>query len=421
MATRPHHRLRAVVAAVVLLGAVTGCSSVLDRPALPAAGTADARTGTAPTTPTAASITPVTPNGLLAGPGVTDQAITLAVLADAARDRGFAEGVRLWQRSVNTSGGVCGRTVELRTTGADGVPAEPSAAYGDVGTSVLGLLALPDGDPALAASIAADQVPAVTPTGTSGQLGPSRPIVAGATADILTINGLDHLARTGTLRPGDPVGVLVDGSATARDALRGARWWARENGVELDARTGSAASWTDGVVLAPTDPATVAALVTTSPTVSVLTLLDGFDPTQWSPDAVAAAAGRVYVATPAPAYGSDYPAAVAVSSMAAALGASTPGPRTLDGYAVGTTWERLIGQACADRSLTRSGIWSAATTVGPAPPTSLFGPSDPGLPVSSALPATRVSALSVADAGAATGLRSLTTLDSAPGIADYEP
>lgn len=457
MIVRPRRLLAAVVAGGVLLGPTAACSSVLDRPSLPTAGPADTRTGAPPKTTTAASITPVTPDGLLTGPGVTDDEISLAVLAGADRDRGFNEGVRLWQRSVNTSGGLCGRTIELRANGADGIPADPAEAYRSVGTSVLGLLTLPPatsgdgagstasststttgaipsdggdatgrdvagGETALAASIAADQVPAVAPTGTSAQLGPTRPMVVGATADILTINGLDYLLRAGMLRPGDEVGVLTDGSATALDALHGARWWAQENGLDLDVRENTAAAgWTAGVVLVPSGASAVASLITDRPAVSVLTLLDGFDPGSWSADAATAAAGRVYVATPAPAYGSDYPAAVAVSSMAAAVGATTPGPRTLDGYATGATWGRLIGQACADRSLTRAGIWTAATTVGPAPSTSLFGAADPGLPIASALPATRVSSVSVVDAAAPTGLRPLIALESASGIADYQP
>ena len=153
----------------------------------------------------------------------------------------------------------------------------------------------------------------------------------------------------------------------------------------------------------------------------MLTLLDGFDPGPRAPTREAAATGRLYVATPAPAYGSDYPAAVAVASMAAAAGAGTPGPRILDGYAAGATWGRLITEACADRTLTRDGIRQAAATVGPAPATSLFGASDPGLVVESGLPATRVSSISVADAAAPTGLRSLAWLESAPGIEDYSP
>ena len=487
---RAHRRL-AALAAVLLVG-VVGCTSVLDRPTLPSAGTAVPRTGTAQTT-TAASITPVTPDGLVTGPGVTDGVIALGVLADPARDRGFTDGVRLWQRSVNTTGGLCGRTIDLRTNGADGVPVDPAAAYRAIGTSVLGLLTLPVGSPVgvttsrttpssattagpaatgettagpaatgattaggatgsttadsagattaagtgdadadtdadadaiLAASMAADQIPAVAPTGTSGQLGPTRPIVAGATADILAINGLQYLLSAGTLRPGDVVGVLSDGSATAQNALAGAQWWARRNGLELDLRDPGTAPGTwpaSGVVLAPVGAPTVSALIAGRPGLSVLTLLDGFDPGSWTAETVAAAAGRLSIATPAPAYGSDDPAAVAVSSLAAAVGSTDSGARTLDGYAVGSTWGRLIDQACADRSLTRTGVGDAATTVGPAPTASLFGPSDPGLVVQSALPATRVSSVSVADAAAPTGLRPVSVAESAPGIDDYRP
>lgn len=88
---------------------------------------------------------------------------------------------------------------------------------------------------------------------------------------------------------------------------------------------------------------------------------------------------------------------------------------------MGATWGRLIGQACADRTLTRAGVWAAAAGIGPAPSTSLFGSSDPGLVVTSAVPATRASSFSVADSTAPTGLRSLAGLESAPGIDDYLP
>ena len=429
MTSRPPDRCRrrrwsALLAALAL---TAGCTSILDRPSLPPAGTANLRTGTAASTATSVSITPVTPDGLVTGPGVTDTGITLAVLADPDRDRGFTEGARLWQQSVNTTGGLCGRAVSLVVNGADGVAADPAAAYDAVGTSVLGLLTLPatDGSAPLSASIAADQVPAVTPTGTSAQLGPSGPVVAGATADILVINGLNHLAQAGALAAGATLGVLSDGSGSAQNGLLGAQWWAQNNDVTLDVRgdrTDPSAWGGDRVVLALADTATVESLVAGSPSgLAVLSLLDGFDPATWSGSDVQAAAARLYVATPAPAYGSDYPAAVAVSSMAAATGAADTGPRTLDGYAAGSTWGRLIGQACGNRTLTREGIRQAMTAVGPAPATSLFGPSDPGVVVQSGLPATRVSSISVVDPAAPNRLRSLVGLESAPGIEDYAP
>lgn len=471
------HRVRrrtALAAGLVLAGLAVSCTSVLDRPALPTPGDANARTGST-TAAASVSITPVTPDGLLAGPGVTDITIDLGVLADPTRDGGFADGIRLWQRAVNSTGGLCGRSIQLRTAGDDGIPADPVAAYRAVGSSVLGLVTLPAGsaaDPAsistpdgapsaattdgapdpsgatgtapdaagptpvtspangtgaLAASIAADQIPAVTPTGSSAQLGPTRPIVVGATADILAINGLQYLLRTGALAAGDVVGVLSDGSATAQNVEQGARWWARENGLDLQVRDAgeAAADWPAArAVVAPVSPATVATVLADGPAVPVLTLTDGFDPGSWPAGVVTAAGERLFVATPAPAFGSDYPAAVTVSSLAAAIGpddAGTAGVRTLDGYATGAAWGRLITQACAERSLTRAGIWAAAGAIGPAPSTSLFGASDPALVVQSALPATRSSSVSRADPTAPTGLRSVSTLDAAPGIEDYRP
>ena len=124
------------------------------------------------TTTTPVSITPVTPDGLVTGPGVTDSTITLGLLVDSERDRGFTEGVSLWRDSVNGSGGLCGRSVQLMTNGAAGVPADAPGAYDSVGRSTLGLMTLPAAadSPTLTTRISADQIPTLTPTGTSAQL-----------------------------------------------------------------------------------------------------------------------------------------------------------------------------------------------------------------------------------------------------------
>ena len=74
-------------------------------------------------------ITPVTPDGFLTGPGVTDESITLGVLVDPDRDRGFTAGVELWQQTVNTSGGLCGRTLELIRNGVERCAGRPVQAY----------------------------------------------------------------------------------------------------------------------------------------------------------------------------------------------------------------------------------------------------------------------------------------------------
>ena len=383
---------------------------------------------TATTTPV--SIAPVTPDGLVTGPGITDSTITLGLLVDPERDRGFTEGVTLWRDSVNGSGGLCGRVVQIMTNGAAGVPADAPGAYDSVGRSTLGLITLPAlADSAtLTTRISADQIPTLTPTGTSAQLGPSRPIVVGATDDILAINALDHLAQSGSLDPGATVGVLTDQSPSAANALAGARWWAGQNDVTLEVRTLDAGAdlpdWAAvPVVLAFTDPPTTSRVAAGAPSTTIIvTSTDGYDPAQWDEAGLSAArTGRVLVSLPTPAIGSDYPAAAVVTAAFAKAGGTDPGPRLLAGYATAAIWTRLLTQACADRALTRTEIELAAATTGPSSVESLFGPSDPALPIKSALPATRVSAMATANPDAPAGMTPLTWLEGASGIDSYQP
>ena len=215
MVSRPPRSVRTHVrrtaALLVVLLALAGCDSALDRPSGP---TGSAAATTAPTTTTVA-ITPVTPDGLLSGPGVTDDSITLGMLVDPDRDRGFTAGVELWQQAVNTSGGLCGRSLELIRNGSTDVPTDVVQAYDTIGRGVVGLITLapPTEAVALNSRISADQIPALTPAGTAAQLGPSRPVVIGPTQDILSINALDYLERSGRVEEGATIGVLTDGSA----------------------------------------------------------------------------------------------------------------------------------------------------------------------------------------------------------------
>ena len=405
---------------------LTGCNSFLDPPTRTSTVTAT------PTTETSVSITPVTPDGLVTGPGVTDSAITLGVLIDPALDRGLSSGIQLWQQAVNNSGGLCGRTVELAAMGDPGVPADLSAAYDAIGRSVLGLISVPPPDSAVSVNskISADQMPTLSPSGASNQLGRDRPIVVGPTADILAINALDYLLQAGKITDGATVGVLTDGSAQSDNALQGARWWAGEHGVVLEVRSvgsidqeADLADWGPAsTVFALTKPIETGLLAAALPSENtVVTTVDGYRPDQWDAPALAvAAAGRVLVSSATPAYGSDYPAAVAVAARAAATGV-TPDVKLLDGYATGVSWARLLTAACAERTLTRQAVEQAALTVGPASVDGLFGPSDPALPVQSGLPATRVSAMSAGNPAAVTGLTPLTWLAGAANIEDYLP
>ena len=377
----------------------------------------DQRSSTATPTVTSISPTPVTTNGLITGTGVDDTTITLGLLVDPAADRGFSDGVALWQKAVNVGGGICGRTITIVSNGNE----SSTAAYPRIASTSLGLLTEPAADnaAALAARVSADQLPTLTATGSSAGLTSTGPVVIAATADIQAINTLAYLLTTGRLKRGSTLGTLTDSSAQASNALAGARWWAQANQVQITSRSTAGvatAGWpgVDAVLVMADATAVQETLDVTSAPVAVATGIDGYA-------AVTRPEGRLLVGLPAPAYGSDNPGAAAVARAFVATGRTDPGPELLSGYGVAASWGRLLTRACTELALTRAGIRSALTTVGPASVDSLFGPSDPALVVRSQLPATRVSSVALADPTAPAGLRPLIWLQAASGIADYEP
>lgn len=402
--------------------AATGCTGGTT---VGSTGTVSLTTSASPTaaaaTRTSATPTPVTPDGLQVGPGVTDTTISLGLIVSSPRDRGFSAGIRLWQRSVNTTGGVCGRTVAVVGSTAG---ERAGAAYDGLARDVLGFVALPDPDDeaGLAVRSSADRMPVLLASGSSADLTTTGPVILGATDDITTINALSYLRSTARIADRGVVDVVTDGSADSANALAGARWWVARSAVSLQVRSATnslPAGWDPApAVLALTDAAGVRRILAATPAaVTVVTTLDGYDPTQISQSD----AGRLLVMISTPAFGSDHPAAAAVAKAFTQLGLEQPGPRLLAGYAVGVTWGRLLTQACADQALTRAGVDTALSKVGPASVDSLFGPSDPAQVVNSGLPATRLSSMAQADPGAPGGLKPLIWMQAAPGIGDYTP
>ena len=419
----PSVRVGGLLSAVVLLvagctsGATLGSSGTVSLSA-PATGRPAA---TASSTSSSVTMTPVTPNGLITGAGVTDTTITLGLLVNESTDRGFTAGVTLWEKTVNDSGGICGRKI---ATAGNAAGESLASAYARVAGTTVGLMTLPSAAeaPTLRALSSADQVPTLTLDGSSSTLTKSGPVVIAATEDIKAINALAYLRSVGRLPAGSALGVLTDSSVEAANALEGARWWAARNSVAITAKTVAAdavpTDWGSvSAVLVMAAPAQVLATIgSTAPGVDVITSLDGYDPS-----VITAPGNRLLITLPAPAYGSDNPGAAAIAKQFVASGKTSPGAELIAGYGVGVAWSRILAQACTARNLTHAGMLAAMTTVGPASVDSLFGPSDPGLVVGSALPATRVSSVALADPKAAAGLRPLIWLQTAPGIADYVP
>lgn len=417
-------RRRIVVAGALL--AVTACSTpdstvptaltTTTTVDATAAGTAGSLAqGSTQTSPTDA---PITQLGMLTGPGVDDQQITLGTLIDPDTDRGFRQGLELWRQSANAAGGVCNRDVVL-TDAPDGT--ELTAGYRALGGAVLGFVdaASPESGPELATALSLDRIPALTVSGTASDLLATSPVVIGATDDILAINAAEQLLTDGELADGERLGVVSDGSAAASNAVDGLRWFAARHDLTLVVQTAQGRDLdvlsSLPAVFALAAPDVTAALATGLPTATtVVTTLDGYDAA--TIDETSAAHLWIALSTPAP--GADHPGAEAVGAAITAAGGVT-GASTFAGYAAGATWQRLLVAACDAQSLTREGVFTAMTTVGPASLESLLGASDPALPVTDQEPATRSSAVAAADPSAPTGLRPLTGLVRADGIEDY--
>lgn len=463
----------AVLGTTITLGACTSAPAVVGSTVgLPSPTQTGSHSATKPP-----AVTPQPQQGMLTGPGVSDASISLGLIVDRASDRGFIDGVQLWRDTINTTGGICGRTIQL-ATGATG--SAPDVNYQTVGRSTLGLITMEPGAAgmALASRIRVDRVPALTPEGTSSKGSESGPpIVLGATDDILAINTAAHLLSTGVVPAGGTLGVLVDGSAAAADVMEGLTWWADKNKVTLRAIPETGSVPVDiPAVFAAVGAAQVASLLTRTSSAGgaagsgraaaaggdgtaggdilsgatgstgsggasthasgraggssagagstaagppkgpiIATTLDGFDPSLLP----AGQAGRLLVATVTPSPGADHPGVKAVDAAYAAAGHHHPGPRLLEGYATGEIWARLLEPMCSARTLTRTAALADLAQLAPSSPDSLFGSTSPNAALTTGAPASRVSALSIADSSALAGLRPVTLLESAPGIADY--
>lgn len=425
---------RRLAGLVCVMVGLTACTTPDDAPPTPGStpvtvSASEVATGTAGSlavgsTQTSPTDAPVTQLGLLTGPGVDDQQITLGTLIDPATDRGFRQGLELWRQSANTAGGICNRSVALTDAGAGDVPADLPDAYRALGGSVLGFVtatASTEVRSELATLLSADRIPALTVAGTATDLLAVSPVVIGPTDDVIAANAADELLRTGALTAGDRLGVVSDGSDASRNAVDGLRWFAARHELTLVVQTAQGRDVdvlsTLPVVFALGDATLTATLAEALPAdTSVVATLDGYDPALVDP----ATAAHLVIAMSTPAPGADHPGAAAVGAAIAGGGGQVEAS-TFAGYAAGAAWQRLLEGACDAQTLTRDGVTAALTAVGPASVESLLGASDPALPVTDQLPATRSSSLAAADPTAPGGLRPLAALILADGIGDYAP
>ena len=137
---------------------------------------------------------------------------------------------------------ICGRTVTLVGNGDSGMPTDLVDAYRALGTEVLGFVTSTDSSTVaseLADGLAADQIPALTVTGTATDLFLNSPTVVGPTADIMAINAPTRRFRPARCGRGHGrrrqrrIGESIN-------ALDGMRWYGEPAHLTVATQPGSA-------------------------------------------------------------------------------------------------------------------------------------------------------------------------------------
>jgi len=160
-----------------------------------------------------------------AGPGVTDDTITLGYLTDLSGPASGAgkvdyQGSKLYIDKLNEDGGLCGRQVELSVQDHGYDPQKALTLYQQTEPDVLGYLSTL-GTPVLASlgsKLKSDQILTTTLGWDYVGLQNTSFIVAPSTSDMDMVAGLGYLAEEGVLHEGDSVGaVYIQGLGVSQE------------------------------------------------------------------------------------------------------------------------------------------------------------------------------------------------------------
>ncbi len=174
------------------------------------------------------------------GPGTTADTIALGYLPDlsgvfAPNGKAMMEGAKLYWDAKNEAGGICGRTIELKTQDTGYDPQKAVAAYQQISGDVVGLGLV------LGSSITSALLPSVKEedmflnfAGWTSDILPSENVaIAGTTYDIEAINAVDFLMREHGVKSGDTVGHLYFEGDYGENALKGSKFAAEKHGLKI--------------------------------------------------------------------------------------------------------------------------------------------------------------------------------------------
>ncbi|WP_433271850.1 ABC transporter substrate-binding protein [Actinosynnema sp. CS-041913] len=337
-------------------------------------------------------------NQVKAGPGVTDQAISLGVLTDLTGPFSSTaliriKGYELFLGELNERGGICGRKVELTQEDHGYNVDRALEGYFELEPRVLGFIDV-TGAP-MTAAIAPDlmqtRAVAAPASWSASLLGNPHMMIVGTTYDLDVINGLDHLRREGVFQDGDTIGHIHVDSDYGRNGVEGSTFAARQWGLNLITKS-VPESTTDvitpvqelkaagakAVFLSTSPPQTATAVATAEKSgwdAPFLVNAVGYDPMILTSPAASAVLKRVRVVSPIAPYAADLPGP---RSVAQAFERKYPDLEPTGsvghGYAIGVAFAAVLEKACANRDLSRDGVLRAFHDTNSVDTDSITGP-----------------------------------------------
>jgi ABC-type branched-subunit amino acid transport system substrate-binding protein len=317
-----------------------------------------------------------------AGPGVTDDAISLGVLTDmtgpfSATSLLRIKGYELFLGELNERGGICGRKVEIKQADHGYDVDRALQAYFDLEPQVLGFMDI-TGAPmteAIEPDLMQTRAIAAPASWSATLLGNPHMVIVGTTYDLDVINGLDHFKRNGLIGESDTIGHVYVDSDYGRNALEGSTFVAEQWGMDLiekpvqetsDVAPQVAelrAAGVEAIVLSTSPQQTATAAMTAEGLgwdVPLLVSVPGYDPQILDSPAAAAAVKRVHVVSPISPFATDQPGPRAVAeAFTRKYPELEPNASVDHGYVVAVAFAAILEKACEKRDLTRDGVLRA--------------------------------------------------------------
>lgn len=345
-------------------------------------------------------------------------------------------GHRLWVADVNAAGGVCGRQIRLAVADHGSKPDRARSEFARISPAAAGLLSVLSAPviEALRGPIARSGLTAVAASGRSELLRDPGLVVVGATHDLEVVGGLSYLLERGRIAAGDTIGHVHAAGEYGANALLGAAYFARRQGMELvEARV--APGETDlrqvvarfrragvDVIVSSARPSQTASAARHNAALGLDAelLANGaaFSPVLLdSPRSARALRAAIVVASAIP-YSAPGRAAEIAARFERAKSGVRPSSAVQQGYAFGLVWQHVLAAACASGDLGREGVRAALAASADVDTGGLVPALDFSSPGS---PSARAVYLAVPERGVPGGLRQVGGPFTAADAAAYRP